>query len=99
MQGRLQAAEPSGRAGWHLPSFAAWLRPWPLAYASLGAAWAAIFILHLLTQAPPPADHYIPVAQSPEDPANPAPATLTAGFLPDRAILLTRNNHPDSPWP
>lgn len=103
LQGKLDAAEPASRAVRLLPRlpelFAAWFRPWPLAYAGLGAAWVAILLLHLLTPAPPPTNRYVPVAQASDSPADPAPATLTAGFSPDRAILLARNNHPDFLWP
>ena len=101
LQRRLRAAEPPSRAAsphLHLPGFlAAWWRPWPLAYTGLGAAWVVILLLHLLTEAPPPTASYAPVAQSSDRTTDPASATLTAGFSPDRAILLTRNN-PDSLW-
>ena len=100
---RLRAAEPPARAGWLRPCspgfLAAWFRPWPLAYGSLGAAWTAIFLLHLLTPSPLPADDYVPVAQSSGGRANPAPATLTAGFSLDRAFLFTRSNNSAPLWP
>ena len=103
LQRKLHAAEsPVHTASIRLRSprfLAAWFRPWPLAYAGLGAAWAAILLLHLFTQAPPPADRYLPLAQSSDNRSTSTPATLTAGFSLERAFLLTRSNNSDSLWP
>ena len=101
LQRRLRATELPVRPTW-LPSpspgwLAAWLRPWPVAYAGLGATWALILLLHLLTQNPPLPDRRVYIAQAPDDRTNSTPATLTAGFSSERAFLLTRNN-PESIW-
>lgn len=102
LQRRLHATEPPARTArlLFLHGFlATWFRPWPLAYTGLGAAWAVILTLHLLTQASLPAESSVSLAQSSGGRTNPAPATLTAGFSLDHAFLLTRNNNPDSLWP
>ncbi len=88
---RLRVAEPlptPGLRGW----WQAALRPWPLAYAGLLAAWLLILTLRLATPSVPSASlHPSSTARNPE------PASLGNLSL-DRAFLLTRNN-PSDPWP
>ena len=102
LQRRLRSAEPPACTAFPHPPrltfLTAWLRPWPLAYTALGAMWAVILCLHLLTPAPPSSASYAPVAQAFDRTINPTPVILTAGFSADRALFLTRNDNPDYLW-
>lgn len=106
---RLHAAEPlpppAVNFGWRPPgavgslrvATALLLRPWPLAYAGLLAAWLLIFSLRFATPAPPAGVAYSPaVTRFPSDPDS-LPASLGSLSL-DRTTLLTRNSLTD-PWP
>lgn len=100
---QLHAAEPSLRPSpthsWLRGFLLGEVRPWPLAYAGLGAAWVLILTLHLFTPSPPsPAQ--MSDAPVPQFSGRLPDSTriLAGGFAVDRAFLLTRNN-PDSPLP
>ena len=74
-----------------------WFRPWPLAYAGLGAVWAVILLFHLLTPAPAPVSTAPFVARTDPDSKDRLPM-FTGSLSVDRMTLLAHVNF-NPTWP